>query len=335
MDRVPLIGLGAGPRVDQALAVRLACLGWLPCGGLLARLGDPLVRWWMRRSGSPYAGEIDAMARAVGRPGVWLLHGAYLFGCTALADDGPEGPRLRRTLDWPFPGLGRLVEVVHQAGPAGEFLNVTWPGFVGALTALAPQRFAAAINQAPLRRRTRGTALLWIDYAINAVAAFCRRGLPPEHLLRLVFETAADFDSARHMLESTPLARPAIFVLVGCAPGQRLIIERDCTSARSYADDTVVANAWRDMSESWEGRVCGIGEPADNNRRRRDAMAAWIGREARTEAWAKPPVLNAFTRLTVDMAPASGRLSVAGWEDDGRGGAMPVTAVTTFPPPCR
>ena len=40
-------------------------------------------------------------------------------------------------------------------GPAGEFFNITWPGFVGALTAMAPWRFAAAINQAPLWRRTR------------------------------------------------------------------------------------------------------------------------------------------------------------------------------------
>jgi hypothetical protein len=32
-------------RRDQALALRAACLGWLPCGGLLARLADPLARW--------------------------------------------------------------------------------------------------------------------------------------------------------------------------------------------------------------------------------------------------------------------------------------------------
>jgi hypothetical protein len=94
--------------------VRDACLGWLPFGGLLARLGDPIVKRWMQRI-SPYAGEIDAIARTVNRPGIWLLHGAYLFGCTALADETETGPRLRRTLDWPFPGLGRLVVVVRSA----------------------------------------------------------------------------------------------------------------------------------------------------------------------------------------------------------------------------
>src|SRR6478735_9230201 len=104
MRPVPLVtdALRPGP----GLAVREACLGWLPFGGLLARLGDPIVRRWMRRAGSPYGAEIDAIAMALKRPGIWLLHGAYLFGCTGLADEGPKGPRLRRTLDWPFPGLG-------------------------------------------------------------------------------------------------------------------------------------------------------------------------------------------------------------------------------------
>jgi hypothetical protein len=138
---------------ERALAVRDACLGWLPLGGLLARLGDPIVKAWMHRSGSPYLAEIEATAQALKRPGIWLLHGAYMFGCTAPADEAADGPRLRRTLDWPFPGLGRLVEVVRRHGPAGDYLNVSWPGFVGVLTAVAPGRFAASINQVPMKRR--------------------------------------------------------------------------------------------------------------------------------------------------------------------------------------
>src|SRR5262245_55427725 len=104
-------------RAAQVTAVREACLGWLPAGGLLAGIGDPLVRGWMRRSGSPYVADIEAIARAAPGRGTWFLHGAYLFGCTALADAGADGPRLRRTLDWPFPGLGRLAEVAWQKGP--------------------------------------------------------------------------------------------------------------------------------------------------------------------------------------------------------------------------
>jgi hypothetical protein len=227
MDAVPIVDLleGGPPaharqRREQALALRRACLGWLPCGGLLARLADPLARRWLHRSASPLVGEIDAIAQTLGRPGVWLLHGAYAFGCTALADESAEGPVLRRTLDWPFPGLGRLVEVTRQRGAAGEFLNVTWPGFAGVLTAVAPGRFAASINQAPMRRRTSVGCLLWLDYVLNAVAAFCGSGRPPpEHVLRRAFETCATFDEACRMLAREPVARPVLFLVAGCAAG--------------------------------------------------------------------------------------------------------------------
>ncbi len=47
MQPVPLVpdALQPGP----ALAVRDACIGWLPLGGLLAWLGDPVMKRWMRR----------------------------------------------------------------------------------------------------------------------------------------------------------------------------------------------------------------------------------------------------------------------------------------------
>ena len=63
-----------------------------------------------------------------------------------------------------------LVEVARQRGVAGDFLSVTWPGFAGLLTAVAPGRFAASINQAPMRRRTRVRWLLWLDYALGNAA---------------------------------------------------------------------------------------------------------------------------------------------------------------------
>ena len=310
MRPVPLVteALRPGP----ALAVRDACLGWLPAGGLLARLGDPIVKRWMRRI-SPYAGEIDIIATALKRPGIWLLHGAYLFGCTALADETAEGPRLRRTLDWPFPGLGRLVEVVRRQSSAGPYFNVTWPGFVGVLTAVAPRRFAAAINQAPMRKRT----LLWLDYALNALAGLRTTALPPEHLLRQAFDTCETFDQARCLLETTPVARPVLFTLVGCTPGERVVIERDGWSARTYWEDTVVANDWQEPRPGWRPRCCGAGTPAENNRRRRVSLAAWTGRDADVD-WVSGPVLNACTRVSVEMSPATGQLVVAGWENSAR-----------------
>lgn len=318
-------------RTTEALAVRDACLGWLPLGGLLARIADPIVRAWMTRAGTAYAAEIDSVARTLKKPGIWLLHGAYLFGCTALADDTARGPRLRRTLDWPFPGLGRLVEVRRQRGAAGEFLNVTWPGFVGVLTAVAPARFAASINQAPMRRRWRTPMLLWLDYVLNALHGLRGSGrLPPEHLLRHVFETCTSFDDARRQLETVPVARPVLFLLIGTRPGERIVIEREEAGVRTYRDDTVFANDWGERHPNWRPRACGSGEPVENNIRRRSALAAWSGRDADDLEWVTAPVLNACTRLSVEMCPATGRLVVAGWEADERGSAERVTQVSTF-----
>lgn len=312
-----------------ARALRQACLAWLPCGGLLAWLCDPIARWWLRRSGSPYLAEIAAIDRTVGKPGVWLLHSAYAFACTGLADDGPDGPVLRRTLDWPFPGLGSLAEIVRQCGSAGQFLNVTWPGFAGVLTAVAPGRFAASINQAPMRRRTTTGRLRWLDYALNALGALPSRGRPPpEHCLRMAFEQCADFDDACRFLSTVAVARPVLFLVTGCKPGQRILIERAGDRSSVHRDHTVAANAWRDQLDGspldgWEPRVCGEGPPLENNRGRVEAIARFAARHPSGLQWAQPPVVNSFTRLVVELNAASGELIVAGWEAGGR-----VTAVT-------
>jgi hypothetical protein len=335
---IPFFDVGAGAAVAhaerrqaEARAVRAACLGWLPLGGLLAWIGDPFVRAWMRRSGSPYVEEIAAIGRLLKRPGVWLLHGAYLFGCTALADEALEGPRLRRTLDWSFSGLGRLVEVVRQSGPAGSYLNVTWPGFVGVLTANAPGRFAASINQAPMRRRNSISWMLWLDYALNAVMALSQaKRPPPEHVLRQAFETCSTFDDACRLLETAPVARPVLFTVVGCATGERVVIEREVGRARLYRHDIVVANAWREERAGWRAR-CNTGDdPVTNNRQRRAVLSEWSGRAGVTFTWAMPPVLNKDTRLTVEMCPSNGHIAVMGWEPDGRVSVEPVTLRTEF-----
>ncbi|WP_422015174.1 hypothetical protein [Reyranella sp.] len=90
-------------REAEALAVRDACLGWLPFGGVLARLADPIVRAWMRRAGTPYAAEIDVVARTLRKPGIWLLHGAYLFGCTRWPTTPRRGRVSAARSTGPFP----------------------------------------------------------------------------------------------------------------------------------------------------------------------------------------------------------------------------------------
>ena len=128
---------------------------------------DRVSSAWLKGTPSPYVGEIAEIAAIAGRPGVWFVNASYEWGCTTRIDVEPA-PILRRTLDWPFPGLGRYVEVALQDGGAGPYASLTWPGAVGVLTAVSRGRFAAAINQAPLYRRTKPAALLPADFLLNA-----------------------------------------------------------------------------------------------------------------------------------------------------------------------
>jgi hypothetical protein len=221
-------------------------------------------------------------------------------------------------------------------GPAGDFFNVSWPGYVGALTACAPGRFAAAINQAPLWRRTMSPLLRPYDMAANALSTWQISFCPPDHLLRHVFETCRDFAEAKHRLETVPIARPVIFTLVGCAPGERCVIERTEQGSVTRVDETVAANDWLQPARPWEARVAAhllftasYEEAAARSRVRREALGSWSqGFTSADFAWVMPPVLNAFTRCAVQACPARGRLSALGYEiGDESGVPRPVTQV--------
>jgi hypothetical protein len=261
MPAIPVIDLRDGGPVRHAernpapaRALRDACLTFFP------RAIQPFVpaldlisRRWLQRSRSPYLPEIARIAQALGFSGVWLLNASYQWGCTARASDEDGVPWLLRTLDWPFHGLGRHVEVARLHGTAGDFFSITWPGYVGALTALAPSRFAACVNQAPMRRRTTHRWLRGYDFARNAYAVWRSDGLmPPDQLLRQTFELCADFAAARRILETTPVSRPVIYVLVGCAAGERCVIERTETGFVTRGHDTSAANDWLPRRPGWE-----------------------------------------------------------------------------------
>jgi hypothetical protein len=310
---------------ERTLALRADLVGRMPVAALapLMPLLDRITRRWLLRAQAPYVGEIEAIAATLGISGLWFLNGSYQWGCTALAREESGAPWLARTLDWPFHGIGRNVEVARMRGPAGEFFSATWPGYVGVLTAMAPGRFAAALNQAPLHRRSQWAVLRFYDIAANAVQTWRTvRNIPPDQLLRQVFETCGSFAEARALLEKTPIARPSIFTLVGCAEGERCIIERTEETHTTRMHDTAAANDWRDPRPQWEGRIGGVSslwqsfaEAAANSRRRSEALATWNAPLADEPfAWVMPPVLNAYTRQAVEMCPASGVLRVIGYE---------------------
>jgi hypothetical protein len=331
LARIPVVDVRDGGTVrhaqegrDRARGLRDTCVGWFP--GFtrpLVPVLDGVARRWLVRSQSPYVEEIRTIAKLLGFPGIWFLNHSYQWSCTALAREEDGAPWLARTLDWPFPGLGRFVEIAHMQGPAGEFYNITWPGYVGALTALAPGRFAAVINQAPMRRRTQAAWLRPLDLAANAIGTLRRvRAIPPDQWLRRVFETARDYADARRMLETAPIARPVIYTLAGCRPGERCVIERTEENANTRHDEHGAANDWLHGTPHWEGRLGAskvltetYEQAAENSRARREGLASWRGSFARDSfSWIAPPVLNPYTRMAVEMCPARGVLRVVGYE---------------------
>lgn len=319
MNPIPFLDLRHGgpvlharARAGAAEALRDAALGLAaPLGGVCLPPIDRIALRWLRRSASVYRDELEHVAGILGFPGAMTLNLSYLFACTTQAYEGPDGlPRLRRTLDWPFRGLGQAVEIGWQAGPAGSFYNATWPGAVGVLTAMAPGRFCAAINQAPMRRQTTGVAGFFYDAARNMRSALARDGdWPPDHLLRYAFETCGDFEAAVRLIVSAPLARPTLFTLAGAKQGELALIERTEREARVYRGPAIVANDWRRSEPGWQPRMT-----HENNVRRTAAMRE-AGIDAPRFDWVRKPVLNRLTRLAVEMsAVGAGDFAARGYE---------------------
>lgn len=330
--RIPLLDARAEPypaaataaaRSDDVQAILAIAKRRHTAAGL--RLGDAVSRRWLARNASPLGAEIAAVARQIGRPGAHLLNLSYEWACTCGVEATAE-PVMLRVLDWPMEGLGEALCVIRQAGPAGEWWHVGWPGLAGTITAMAPGRFAAAINQPPLplsrlgaAARARGLGLMGLaaDWLGSRPGLWRSRALPPAHLLRIVCDTAPDFATALAMLRDTPIAAPVAFTLAGTSPGEAACIERSPDGhAQRQAARIAVANHWDGLGLPGAARWMESGA--------RQAMMADLVEIGPPEGlgWLRPPILNRGTRLAAVMRPASGRLSVAGFA-----GERPVTAL--------
>jgi hypothetical protein len=311
--------------------IRLARRTWgLPsqlASAALLPLADRTSRRWLARTQNPYAHEIDTMAEVLGCPGVVTLNLSLEWGCTSGIWKTGESHSMLRVLDWPFPGIGRHVVIARRDGKAGEFLDVTWPGFSGVITAMAPGRFAACINQGPMRRQGLG---FMGDWLVNRRLSLRVDGLPPAHLLRQVCEQAASYAEAKEMLVKTPLAVPATFVLGGVRAGEACVIERLENAAELFdisADYHVHAanhfeSGFKDIDRGWW--------PREIDSYGRYRLAATIGGHELAQegfGWLRAPIINANTRLCVIADPLTRRLSVQGYE-----ASLPVTELFHMPP---
>lgn len=276
---------------------------------LLAGL-DKVSRAWLVRWNNEHLDEIDAIAGVLGRPGAYFFSINYEWACTCRAAPSPDNrsARLVRVLDWKTPGLGaNLVCAKVEGARAGPFAVVTWPGYTGVLQVMAPGRFSAALNQAPMRDPT---GLFYVDWAANRRRVWKMPHPTPVHLLRKVAEEARNFSDARRMLAERPISTPGIFTLAGIAPDETAVIERTENEARVRGGDAVAANHWE--TPGWPGQSRG------ENSVERSRMMMKIGAEFDEEfTWLLPPVLNEKTRLAMVADAKAGRLVARGYEATG------------------
>jgi len=304
-------GMHSVPTQHLAGAERLIKAGKKMMTSPVVSLFDRRSERWARKVGNPYLDEIESVAAGLPR-GAWFMNFCYEWGCTTgVYDDQNGGVTMQRTLDWPFHGLGREIVVMRQSGPKGDFYNITWPGFVGVITGMAPGRFAIAINQAPLR--SRGPWPVFVDWILDRLAVNKRVALPPAHLTRQVFEECRTFDEAVEKLLSTPTAVPAFFSVSGTKPGEACIIEHLGDSATRHDGPEGVANDW--LSDGLSGKPRG----KENAKRRADMVQSFdhAGADHTALDWVTPPIWNKDTRLAAVMNAATETLVVRGYEVDG------------------
>lgn len=271
---------------------------------------DRVSRAWLVRWNNSHLAEIDEIARILGRPGAYFFAVNYEWACTCRVGPSPSGDtaRLTRVLDWQTPGLGaNLVAAKVTGTPAGPFVVLTWPGYTGVLQVMAPGRFSAALNQAPMRK---AVGLFYLDWAANRRRVWHMPHPTPAHLLRKVAEECETFADARRMLAEQAIATPGIFSLSGLLPHENAVIERSEREARVRDGVQMAANHWE--TAAWGGHARG----ADSSGRARLIEGTDAAFDPNFE-WLRPPILNDKTRLVMIADATQGRLIARGYEKNG------------------
>lgn len=298
--------------LDRAHALMDMATARVPLTAL--RQLDRVSRAWLVKWNNAQLAEIDAVAAILDRPGVYFFSVNYEWGCTCRVAPAPDADsaRLLRVLDWRTPGLGANVLAACVMAPAGRYVTLTWPGYTGVLSALAPGRFAVALNQAPMRK---AAGFYFLDWAANRVRVWSMPHPTPAHVLRSVCDNVGSFEQAVDLLQTAPLSTPAIFSLCGLDACETVVIERTETEARVHRGSRVAANHWQ--SPGWQGH------PRGTDSEGRAAMLARIAPDFGSGfGWLEPPVLNSRTRLAMVADATAGRIEVQGFEAEAAATAL-------------
>ena len=163
------------------------------------------------------------------------------FGCTAFAIWNGAEMFHARNLDWHTDeNILSTHSMIFDYQKEGKtvFKTVGWPGFVGALSGIKPQKFGITLN-----------AVLSEDQAELA--------LPISFLLRDVLETCNSFEEAKERLENTAIICDCLLLLSGIKSDEKVVIERTPkrTETRISKEDFIVVT--NDYKKLQNGRAAG------------------------------------------------------------------------------
>jgi hypothetical protein len=251
--------------------------------------------------------EMASIARMIGRPEPEVLLGnlyyeafRQLMGCTAFACDTPDGPIHARNLDWWTEDqmLSQLTCVVRaQGAAAGPYELVSWPGFIGAVSGMAPGRFAVTLN---------------------AVISSERPSLAPPVvlLIRQALETCSAYGEALDLLARSPIAADCLLLVTGTKAGEMAVIERTSTRAAVRGPErgfVAVTNDYRRLDAAGVMRGNRLQETACG---RFDRATEMLGQRLPTDSTTclrilgDPAVLMSITVQQMVMRPRTGELAV-------------------------
>ena len=312
LDAIPVLDCGPNFPLETLIAHEAAAHALLDraTNGIPAialRQLDKVSRHWLWKWSNDHLGEIDAIAARLNRPGAYFFSVNYEWGCTCRVAPSPDHKtaRLVRVLDWRTPGLGQNIVAARVNAKAGRYVTLTWPGYTGVLTAMAPGRFSAALNQAPMRK---SSGFYYLDWAANRRRVWTMPHPTPAHLLRSVMDGAKTYAEAKHMLTRAPISTPAIFSLAGLKAIETTVIERTETEARVHDGSNVAANHWQ--AHGWTGHPRGTDSAG-----RACRMHAVSAEMDPSFPWLEPPILNTHTRIVMVADAARGELVAQGFED--------------------
>lgn len=170
----------------------------------------------------PYRKELTALSNELGHSMLELGAMNLLYdisqlehfglGCSAGVINSKEhGPVHVRNLDWGIDGLGEMTRVVHMNSKFGPYVSVTFPGFIGVLSGMAPNRFSISLNWAPPPEKKPSLAGV---------------RLSPPIAIRYVLENAETYQDAVKMLSEIKLTCSASFVVCGVHENEGAVVER-------------------------------------------------------------------------------------------------------------